>query len=247
MKPIVFLDLETTGTNTSKDRIVQIGAIKAEPTLLKILAQKETLINPMIPIPKEATDIHGITDEMVKDAPTFAQISKSLHEYLLECDYAGYNILTFDVPMLSAEFERCGLIWPLPGSYFIDAMVIFREKEKRDLAAAVTFYTGKTLEGAHGAVADCKGTLEVLRGQIERYPDLSGLDVPGLHKFCMGNRVDLAGKLIRNEAGDVVYGFGKDIGKPVQKNPGFANWMLGQDFPIETKRIIREILNENKA
>lgn len=242
MRPLIIIDFETTGTNTGTDRIVQVGALKVESTLLKVLANKETLINPMIPIPKAASDIHGITDEMVKDSPTFAQIARSLYDFLLDSDIAGFNILNFDVPLLAAEFERVGIIWPLPGTFFIDAYVIFAEKEKRDLSAAVQFYTGKSHEGAHGAAADCKGTLEVIRGQIERYPDLSGLDVPGLHAVCMGKRVDLAGKLERNEAGEVVYSFGKDKGKSVKQYPGFAEWMLKQDFPGETKRIIREIL-----
>lgn len=247
MKPIVFLDLETTGTNTSNDRIVELAAVKAEQTLLKIISEKQTRINPMVSIPESATAVHQITNEMVKDSPTFAQISKSLFDFLKDCDIAGHNILGFDVHLLSAEFDRCGILWPLPDTYFVDTLIIFREKEKRDLASAVRFYTGQEHEGAHGAVADCKGSLAVLRGQMEMYTDLSAMDVQGLHGFVMGNKVDLAGKLVKNEQGQIVYGFGKDMGKEVRAYPGFADWMLRQDFPTETKRIIRQIIHGNKA
>lgn len=243
MKPLNVIDLETTGIETGKDRIVQVGVIKTDHTLLKVIAKKETLINPMIPIPKGATDIHGITDEMVKGMPTFAQIAKSLYEFLMDSNIAGYNILNFDVPMLSAEFERCGIIWPLFGTNFIDACIIFKERERRDLAAASLFYTGKEIEGAHGAAADCTTTLAVLRGQIEMYEDLAGLTMEGISAVCMGKRVDLAGKLEFNEQGEPFYTFGKSKGKTVKEEPGFGNWMLGQDFiPYETKRVLREIL-----
>lgn len=242
MKPIAFFDLETTGTDTAKDRIVSIAVVKVQPTLLQVLDKKEAFINPTIPIPPGATDVHGITNEMVADKPTFSAYAKSLFELLKECDMAGYNILNFDVPLLAAEFERCGIVWPLPGTHFIDSYIIFAEKEKRDLSAAVRFYTGKDHEGAHGALADVMGTLGVLAGQINRYEDLQGLDTAGLHAACMGNRVDLAGKIVKDDQGVPVYGFGKDKGKRIKENQGFALWMLKQDFPAETKRAINSIL-----
>lgn len=242
MKPIVFFDLETTGTDTEDDRIVSIAAVKMQPTLMQKIDERTTLINPMRPIPKQASEVHKITDDMVALKPTFANIYKSLLEFLKGCDFAGYNILNFDVPLLSAEFARCGVSWPEPGSIFVDAYTIFAEKEKRTLEAAMQFYCNEAHEDAHDALGDVRATIKVLQAQITRYDDLSGKTPEQLFTFCMGNRIDLAGKIVKNDEGVAVYAFGKDKGKPVKENPGFAEWMLKNSFPIDTKRVIRELL-----
>lgn len=237
-------DLETTGTDTVTDRIVQIAAWKLDKNLSEAFPIKAMLINPGRPIPPEATAVHKITDEMVKDAPTFPQIAKAFHEFLSDCNLAGFNILNFDVPLLSEEFARCNIIWPAEGTVFLDAYKIFALKEKRDLAGAAKFYLNASHEDAHDAGADVVMTRDVLVAQLLKYNE-DFPDLESVHKFCVGNMVDIAGKLIRldDEAGTIVYNFGKDKGKGVKANPGFANWMLNQSFPTETKQIIRKIFS----
>ena len=242
MKNLAILDLETTGTDTSKDRVVEIGVIICSHDLVSVHQRKEVRVNPGVPIPKQASDVHGITDEMVAGLPKFASYAKAFAELLNGCDIVTFNGLSFDIPLLSEEFARCGIAWPIAGTKFIDAFVIYREKERRDLAAAVKFYTGQDHTGAHGAAADCEGTLNVLRGQKSMYGDISNMDVDALHKFCMGNRVDFSGKIVMNEQGVPVYAIGKSKGIAVTADPGFGRWMLGQDFPADTKRVIRQLL-----
>lgn len=240
MKPVCFFDLETTGTNTTTDRIVQIAAIKCE---LGVDGgeRKCVLVNPGIPIPKEASDVHGITDEMVKDAPKFSQFAKHLHAYFDGCDLGGFNIKRFDVPLLAEEFERCGLSWPAPGVKCFDAYHVFASKEERTLTNALQFYCGRKHDQAHDALADVLATIDVMTGQMDRYDDLKTAE--GYAAFCNDpNAVDLAGKLVRDEQGEVVYAFGKDKGKRVKDQPGFAMWMLKQDFSTETKRILKRLL-----
>ena len=242
MKPIIFFDLETTGTDIVNDRIVQFAAIKTIENTLVYDATKNVLINPGKPIPKEASDVHGITDEAVKDKPKFAQYAKGLFEFISGCDYGGYNIIHFDVPLLSEEFARCGIDWPAKDAQYFDACHVFREKEKRDLSGAMRFYCNESHEDAHDALADVKASIQVLRAQAERYEDLNSPDKYAA--FCViPGALDLAGNIVLNEKGEAVYNFGKDKGKSVRLNPGFGQWMLNQSFSTNTKNIVRSLIN----
>ncbi len=243
MQPIIFFDIESTGVSTTKDRIVQLSVIKVDSTTYDIIpgTKKNILINPTISIPKEATEIHGITDEMVKDKPTFKAYSASMITYFSDCVLAGYNIKRFDTLILSEEFNRCGISWPPADTKQIDVFRIFAINEKRDLAAAVKFYTGKTLEGAHDAENDNLATLEVFKGQMVMYGNMT---IDELDEYCCeGVRtLDLAGKIGINEQGDAYYTFGKSAGKLVKDDPGFGQWMLKSDFPNETKQVLIKLL-----
>lgn len=242
MKPIIFFDLETTGTDVVNDRIVQFAAMKVPETFTEINEQKNVLMNPGRPISKEASEVHGITDEDVKDKPKFAQYAKGLFDFLSGCNYAGYNIIHFDVPMLSEEFARCGIEWPAKDSSFYDACNVFREKEKRDLTNAVKFYCNESHEDAHDALADVKATWKVFLAQQDRYEDLNTPEKYAA--FCViPGALDLAGKIVLNENGEAVYNFGKDKGKSVKHNPGFGQWMLNQSFSTNTKNIVRSLIN----
>lgn len=242
-KPIIFFDLETTGTDVVNDRIVQFAAVKTFYSLGDTGTEKNVLINPGRPIPKEASEVHHITDEMVHDKPKFTQYAKGLFSFLEGCDYAGFNIIQFDVPFLSEEFSRCGINWPEKDSVYFDAFHVFREKEKRDLTNAVKFYCNETHEDAHDAMADVRATIKVLFAQTELYEDLNSPEK--YSAFCANpNALDLAGKIVLNEQGEAVYSFGKDKGKSVKKNPGFGNWMLGQSFPTNTKNIVRSLISQ---
>lgn len=243
-KDIIFFDLETTGTDTVKDRICQIAAVKVNHDFSMFQAVKKYLINPTINIPTEATEVHGITNEMVKDAPTFKQFAKGAEQYFNGCDLAGFNILQFDVPLLSEEFNRVGIKWPDPKTKVADAFHIFREKEKRDLAAAVKFYCGKDHTDAHDAGADVLATVDVLTSQIKKYEELAP-DMQTLHSFCEGEnkRIDLAGKLVMNKDGEAIYNFGRHKGHLVKSQPGFAKWMLSADgMPSNTIQMLKMVM-----
>lgn len=242
--PIVFFDLETTGTNTTRDRIVEISYLKVFPNGKEELKTKR--INPEMPIPKESSDIHGITDEDIKDAPTFRQIAKSLADQIEGCDLAGFNSSRFDIPLLSEEFLRVGVDIDFSKRKFIDVQIIFHKKEQRTLEAAYKFYCGKSLEDAHSAEADTLATYEVFKAQLDRYPDLPN-DIGKLaeeYSFFNDN-VDLAGRIIRNENGIEVFNFGKHKGKPVSEilraEPSFYAWMMDADFPLNTKQVLTKI------
>ncbi len=242
-QPIIFFDLETTGVSVTKDRIVSLSAIKCDSGY-NILEKKNILINPTIPIPAGATEVHKITDEMVKDKPTFVGYSKAMANWFADSVLAGYNIRSFDVPLLSEEFNRCQISWPLPGVKILDSFAIFKSKEKRDLSAALKFYTGETMEGAHDAENDNIATIKIFKGQLAMYEDLKEMNIDQLHDYCtLGKKTkDLAGKIGINEAGKEIYAFGKDTGLTIKENPSFALWMLKNDFTGETKSILREIL-----
>lgn len=242
---IIFFDLETTGTSTTKDRIVSLSAFKVDEKYNLIEgSQKDLLVNPGIPIPVGASDVHGITDDMVKDKPSFKQYAQGIHQYFSGCALAGYNIKSFDVPILSEELGRCELLFPQSDVKIIDSFNIFRIKEKRDLSSALKFYTGETMEGAHDANNDNIATLKIFMGQMNHYPELAEMDVAKLHEFCNDGKtfLDLAGKIGVNEKGEAYYTFGKDVGKTLKSSPGFGEWMLKNDFPTNTKNIIRAII-----
>lgn len=245
-RPLVILDLETTGTDISSDRIVQIACLKVSPDFEQIGDIKNYLVNPGIPIPKGASDVHGITDEMVKDEPLFAHYAKGLYAYLLGCDIVGFNSNRFDVPLLAEEFLRIHpeVVFPSPDTLLFDAYSIFSQKEKRDLTAAYKFYCNKDLEGAHDAKNDILATFEVFKSQLDFYKDLKEMDLNQLHNFCGGDiRVDLAGTIVLNENGTAVYNIGKDKGKSVVKNPSFGQWMLKTpSFCSSTKEVLRKLI-----
>lgn len=240
-QPILFFDLETTGVDICKDRIISIAACK----VTDFDFPGETLhwlLYPNQAIPAEATAVHGITNDMVKDQPEFYLIAPGIHAYFKGCNLAGFNLLDFDIPLLWEEFHRAGINWQVP-EHIIDASNIFRKKEPRTLSAAVQFYCGRAHDGAHNACADVEATIEVVAAQIARYPDLQGMDIPALAQFSTYNkRVDLAGKLGRDEHGHLIYNFGKSKGKRVKDDPGFARWMLREDFPAHTKMILQTYL-----
>ena len=242
-KPIIFFDLETTGVDLSRDRIVEISMVKIMPDGEKEI--KTRRINPEMPIPKEATAIHGITDEDVKDCPRFREIAKSLAKYIEGCDIGGYNSNKFDIPMLVEEFLRADVNVDLKKRNFIDVQNIFHKMEQRTLVAAYKFYCGKDLENAHSAEADTIATYEVLEAQLDRYPELQN-DVEFLSKFSeRGSCADYAGRIAFNEKGEEIFAFGKHKGKTVEQvfreEPSYYAWMMNGDFPRYTKKIITEI------
>lgn len=245
-RDIVFFDLESTGTSVTNDRIVSIAAVKVSPDLVQIGDVKDYLVNPGIPIPKEATEVHGITDEMVKDKPSFREYAKGVYAFMSGCDIGGFNSNRFDVPMLSEEFARLGIEWPVEGANFPDAMQIYHTEEKRDLKSAFLFYCDKILIDAHNAKADILATVQIYRAQKVRYEPIREMDTYQVDQHYGGNvRVDFAGTIILNDKGVAVYNIGKDKGKSVVENPGFSSWMLKQDsFPTQTKNIIRSLTNQ---
>ncbi|MFT6881666.1 MAG: DNA polymerase-3 subunit epsilon [Marinoscillum sp.] len=257
--PLVVFDLETTGTNVSTDRIVEMALIKIMPD--GTIEEKERRINPTVPIPLETSLIHGIYDEDVKDEPNFKQVAKSLATWLEGCDLAGFNILKFDVPMLVEEFLRANVDFEVDQRKLIDAQKIFHLMEKRNLSAAYKFYCNETLENAHSALADTKATMEVLVAQIEKYENQHVVDLLGkdlgiikndmavLHELTNQKMVDLAGRIVLNDKGEEVFNFGKHRGKPVaevlQKEQSFYDWMMKGDFPLDTKRKLTKIRLRN--
>ncbi len=242
-RPIVFFDLETTGVDTSRDRIVEISLVKVMPDGEEIV--KTRRINPEMPIPAEATAIHHITDEDVKNEPTFRQIAKSLAQFLEGCDFGGFNSNRFDLPMLVEEFMRAGVDVDFKRRRFIDVQNIFHKMEQRTLVAAYKFYCDKDLTEAHSAEADTRATYEVLKAQLDRYADLKN-DVEELAKFSTrGECADYAGRILYNEKGEEIFGFGKYKGRTVEEvfrlEPSYYAWMMNGDFPLYTKKVISEI------
>jgi len=247
-RPLVVFDLETTGVNVERDRIVQIAMIRVDPSGLR--STFETLVNPEQSIPPEATAVHGIKDADVQDQPTFAQISGEVEELLTDADLAGFNSVNFDLPLLQAELKRAGRESDFKGVRHLDAMKIFHIMERRDLTAAYRLYCDKDLTGAHNALADTEATLEILDAQIARYDEVPG-DVDALHRFCNpdeGRYVDRNRKFLWNDSGEAVFTFGKYAGQSLNqvmadaRGRGYLEWMLGKDFSEEIKGILRDAL-----
>ena len=241
--PIVFFDLETTGTSINVDRIVEICYLKVHPNGNE--EAKTLRINPEMSIPPESTAIHGITDEDVKDCPTFKEIAKSLAAQIEGCDLAGYNSNRFDIPLLAEEFLRAGVDIDLNKRKFVDVQTIFHMMEQRTLAAAYKFYCDKSLENAHTAEADTMATYEVLKAQLDRYPELQN-DINFLSQYSSyTNNVDFAGRMVYNDKGEEVINFGKYKGRLVEEvlknDPGYYSWIMNGDFPLNTKKILTEI------
>ena len=253
--PLIFFDLETTGTNVSQDKIVEIAAVKLFPDGQRV--SRVQLINPMIPIPAEVSLIHGITDEDVKDAPPFKNIARELAKFFEGSDLAGFNVIKFDVPMLVEEFLRAGIDFDIGNKKLLDAQKIFHLMEKRTLSAAYKFYCSKELIDAHSALADTLATVEVFEEQVRRYEGLEVKDLLGnvigkienemgiLHQITNQRMVDLAGRMIFNDKDEEVFNFGKHKGKRVtdvfRTEPAYYDWILNSDFPLDTKRKLTQI------
>jgi len=242
-RPLVFIDLETTGINVASDRIVEISSLKISPNGNE--QWMTTLVNPGIPIPPKVTAIHGISDADVADAPTFKEIAKNLTSFLEGCDLAGFNAMKFDIPVLAEEFLRANVDFNFTKRKYIDVQVIFHKKEQRTLEAAVKFYCKKELENAHSAKADTEATYEVLKAQLDTYSDLEN-DVDKLAEFSsFNNNVDFAGRIILDENGVEIFNFGKHKGRSVdqvfREEPSYYSWMMNGDFPLYTKKILTEI------
>lgn len=246
-RPIVFFDLETTGTDNVKDRIVELAFVKLSPDGKRDKYVKR--INPGIPIPPEVTLIHGISDEDVKNCQTFKQIAHSLYDWMKGCDLGGYNSSKFDLPLLAEEFLRVGINVDFTERHMVDVQQIFFKMEARTLSAAYQFYCKKELENAHSAEADINATIEVLESQLERYAELTH-DVPGLHQFTHTEEyVDYARRIAMKD-GHPVFNFGKHKGRKVEDifnaEPQYYDWMMQADFSLHTKQKISEILNRMK-
>lgn len=241
--PLVFFDLETTGIDIVRDRIVEISYIKVYPNGKE--ETKTQRINPGMPIPPASIAIHGITDDDVKNCPHFKEIAKTLAAQIEGCDLAGYNSNRFDIPMLAEEFLRADVNVDLTKRKFIDVQTIFHKMEQRTLSAAYKFYCNKSLENAHTASADTMATYEVLKAQLDRYPELEN-DVTFLSKFSsFNNNVDFAGRMVYNDKGQEVFNFGKHKGQLVTEvfasDPNYYAWMMNGDFPLNTKQKLTEI------
>lgn len=241
--PIVFFDLETTGTNILKDRIVEISIVKVMPDHSEI--KRTYRVNPEMHIPEESSAVHGIFDSDVSDKPTFKMIARTIADMFVGADIAGFNSNKFDVPLLAEEFLRAGVDINLAKHRFVDVQTIFHKMEQRTLVAAYKFYCGKDLTDAHSALADTEATYEVLKAQLDYYPELKN-DIDFLSSFSTHNKnVDLAGRIIYNNEGHEVFNFGKYKGLEVEsvfrKEPGYYNWMMQGEFAANTKQVITTI------
>ena len=243
-RPVVIFDIETTGLNITQDRIIEISYIKVYPDHRQ---EKECLrINPGMPIPKESTKIHHITDDDVRDCPSFEQLAQQLFQVFNGCDIAGFNSNMFDIPVLDEEFNRVGIDFDWSKCHFIDAQTIFHKKEKRDLAAACMFYCGHEMENHHSSMADTQTTYDVLCAQLERYEDLGQKDVAQLSEYSSHSKfADLKGFIIYNEKNQEVVNFGKHKGKVLEEvllsDHGYADWVRRSDFPASTKRVFARV------
>jgi DNA polymerase-3 subunit epsilon len=246
VRPICFIDLETTGINVSTDRIVEIAIVKIGLDGTKQV--KRRLVNPEMPIPKGSSDVHGITDDMVKDAPSFKMLANEIKQFMEGCDIGGYNSNRFDVPMLNEEFLRAGISVDIETRKLLDVQKVFHMMEQRTLSAAYQFYCHKTLEGAHTAEADATATWEILEAQIDRYPQI-GNTVDSIVKFTGEDEIiDFARRLVYDN-GVVVFNFGKHKGKAVievlKDEPQYYDWIMKGDFALHTKQKLTEILNKS--
>jgi DNA polymerase-3 subunit epsilon len=253
--PLIFFDLETTGINISKDKIIEIAAIKMHPDGTRL--EKVHRINPEIPIPEEASLIHGIYDKDVENEPTFKLLAKELAQFFEGSDIAGFNILKFDLPLLVEEFLRVGIDFEISNKKLLDAQKIFHMMEKRNLTAAYRFYCNKSLDDAHSALADTLATIDVFDEQIRRYENKEVIDLQGnkvgiiennmekIHNLTNQNMVDLAGRMVFDNEGDEIFNFGKHKGKKVSEilssEPSYYDWILKNDFSLDTKRKLTQI------
>lgn len=242
-KPLAFIDLETTGLNIASDRIVEISIVKVHPNGNKDIVTRR--VNPTIPISTESTSIHGISDDDVKNEPTFKQMAKELANFIEGCDLAGYNSNKFDIPMLAEEFLRAEVDFEITKRNLVDVQNIFHKMEQRTLSAAYKFYCDKDLVDAHSAEADTIATMEILLAQVEKYDSLEN-NVAFLSEFSKAtNNVDLLGRIVYDKNNVEIFNFGKHKGKAVlevlEKEPGYYHWMMNGDFPLYTKKVLTQI------
>ena len=242
-KPIVFFDLETTGVNIATDKVVEIAILKVFPNGNK--ESKTWLVNPEMEIPQGSIDVHGITNEKVASEPTFKELAPQINEMIADSDLAGFNSNRFDIPLLAEELMRAGIDFDMKNRKAIDVQVIFHKKEQRTLSAGYQFYCGKELEGAHGAEADTNATYEILLAQLDKYTDIENT-VDALSEYSThGERADFAGFILMNDEKQEIFSFGKYKGRTVEEvfkeNPGYNNWMQNADFPLYTKKVLKEI------
>jgi len=242
-RPICFFDLETTGINVAKDRIVEIAILKVYPNGNK--ESKTWLVNPEMEIPEEVIAVHGITNEKVANEPTFKQLSKEIYQIIKDSDLGGFNSDRFDIPLLAEELLRADIDFDMKNTVSVDVQTIFHKKEKRTLEAAFKFYCDKELIDAHSAAADTNATYEVLLSQLDKYPDLEN-NIKKLSEFSTRKQsVDFAGFIGMDENGEEIFAFGKHKGKKVldvlDNEPGYFGWMLNADFPLYTKKILTQI------
>ncbi len=249
-RPLAIFDLETTGLNITKDRIVEIAIIKVHPNGGEEYFNKR--INPDMPIPEETSLIHGIYDKDIENEPKFSEIADELVTFIGDADLAGYNSNKFDIPVLSEELLRVGNTFDVSNRKFVDVQNIFHKMEQRTLAAAYKFYCNKEIENAHNALADTTATWEVLKAQIEKYDSLEK-NIDSLSDFSKAgnyNLLDFAGRLAINENGEAMYNFGKNKGKTVKEiaisEPGYYGWMLNADFPLYTKQCLKKEMEKIK-
>ncbi len=243
-RPIIFFDLETTGLDIAKDRIVELCYIRVEPNGNE--EARSMRLNPGMHIPEASSSVHGITDEDVKDCPTFADVAPLLAQTFEGCDVAGFNSNRFDLPLLVEEFLKAGISIDFTHCHAIDVQNIYHKMEKRTLAAAYKFYCGRDLENAHSALADTQATYEVLQAQLDRYPDDLKNDVDFLADFsCMSRNIDFAGRFVYDEDGRELVNFGKYKGKAVKdvlsRDPGYYSWIMQGDFTLNTKQILTKL------
>jgi len=241
--PLVFFDLETTGINIASDRIVEISYLKIYPDQREEV--KTILVNPGRPIPPDVTALHGISDDDVKDAPLFHEVAQTLANTFEGCDFAGYNLHKFDLPLLAEEFIRANIDFDLKRRKLIDVMLIFYKKEPRTLSGAYKFYCNKELSGAHSAEVDTRATYEVLQSQLDMYPDLQN-EVGSLSDFSQHSRsVDFVGRIVYNDNDEEIFNFGKYKGQKVvsvlDKDPAYYDWMMKGEFPLYTKNVLTAI------
>lgn len=242
-KPLAFIDIEATGSNVSTDRIVEIAIIKHLPDNNRTVKRK--LLNPQMPIPQVVRDIHGISDEMVKDAPTFKQAAQEIKQFLDGCDLACYNAYRLDIPLLMEEFIRSGVEFEMRSRKLVDVQKIFHQMEQRTLSAAYKFYCNKALENAHSAEADAAATAEILHAQLHKYPQLGNTIDSVLKTIGEDNIVDFARRFVFDDKGVEVFNFGKHKGRPVAEvlkaEPQYYDWMMKGEFPMNTKQKLTEI------
>ena len=244
-KPIIFFDLETTGINIAKDRIVEISILKVFPNGNK--ESKTWLVNPEMEIPKEASDIHGITNEKVVTEPTFNELAEQVSDLMKGCDLAGFNSNRFDIPLLAEEMLRAEVNFDMKDRVAIDVQVIFHKKEERTLSAGYKFYCGEELENAHSAEADTNATYEILKAQLDKSDDLKN-DVNYLNEYSTFNkRADFAGFILFDDEGEEIFTFGKyknhKVKDVLKKDKGYFSWIQNADFPLYTKKVLKEIKN----
>ncbi|MCI2082545.1 MAG: 3'-5' exonuclease [Bacteroidales bacterium] len=242
--PLLFFDLESTGLDVAKDRIVEISCVKVYPDGHEEV--KTRRINPTIPIPPEATAIHHITNDDVKDCPTFKQVAKSLAQWIGKSDIAGYNSLKYDIPLLNEEFLRAEISFDFRKRHLLDVQNIFHKMEQRTLIAAYKFYCNKDLTAAHSAEGDTEATYEVLKAQLDRYPNDLKNDVSFLANFSTKTKnADYAGRIIYNDKDQPIFNFGKHKGKLVtdilKSEPSYYDWMMNGDFTRDTKKVLTAI------